>query len=332
MTRDSVLAILISADNYVSGEKISQKLGVSRAAVNAAVKQLRDSGYDVVSVTNKGYLLKNHPDILSRGEMLGILGDSRMEKVTVFSSVESTNTTLKNMARDGACEGTVVISDEQTGGKGRLGKKFLSPSGCGIYLSYLMRPTSGLDTISEITAWTAVAVCDAISDAYGFECNIKWVNDLLMNRMKIAGILTELSVEGESGHIESVVIGIGINVNEKDGDFPPELSEIASSIALQSGVACLPRARLAASLIKQLDTLVESWPSCRQVYLEKYRRCNITVGNRIAVHRTSESVPRTGTAVALADDFSLEVVFDDTKTHEFVKSGDVSVRGLYGYT
>ena len=138
------------------------------------------------------------------------LPGSISEKVHVFDSVDSTNDVLKDMARKGAPSGTVVISDCQTGGKGRRGRSFASPKGVGIYFSYLFKPESGFDKISNLTSWTAIAVSDAIYNAYGIDSQVKWVNDLLMNRKKICGILTEVTVEAESGLIDNCIIGIGI--------------------------------------------------------------------------------------------------------------------------
>ncbi len=326
--------MLINSSDYISGETASKTLGVSRAAVNSAVMSLRNDGYGIDSSTNKGYLLASRPDRLDHGSIGAFLPAERMADITVIPVVNSTNTYCKDLARKGAAEGTVVISDCQTGGKGRRGRKFLSPSGVGLELPYLMRPSTGIDRISEITCWTAVAVCEAIKDCYGVDSEIKWVNDVLMNRMKICGILTEASFEAESGTIDSLVIGIGININEKRSDFPEELSSIASSISIEKGGAVLMRSELAAALIKRLDELASGWPDAHERYLNAYRDLCITPGNRIAAYQTvaGESEARTGDAVSISDDFSLEVRFDGSASVTGLKSGEVSVRGLYGYT
>lgn len=330
MLKDDVLKLIYRENGYISGEAISRILGVSRTAVNTAVKNLRDDGYDIISSTNRGYLLKNDPDILSKGSVSAFLPDARSEDVYFFASVDSTNTVLKGLAAKGAGSGTVVIADHQTGGKGRRGRSFSSPSGAGIYLSYLFKPESGFDKISDLTSWTAVAVADAIRTAYGLDSNIKWVNDLLMNRKKICGILTEASVEGESGYIDTCIIGIGVNVNEQE--FPPELSEIATSVSIENGGKRFPRARLASEMIKTMDRLASDWPDS-SYYLERYRELNITTGSTITAYplMAGNGQGRTGTAIAINDDFSLKVKFSDGSTED-LKSGEVSVRGLYGYT
>ena len=326
--------MLINSSDYISGEAASKALGVSRAAVNSAVMSLRNDGYGIDSSTNRGYLLTDRPDRLDNGCIGAFLSGERMNDVTVLPVVDSTNTYCKDLARNGAPQGTVVISDCQTGGKGRRGRSFLSPSGVGLYLSYLMRPESGIDKISEITCWTAVAVCEAIRDCYGLDSQIKWVNDVLMNRKKICGILTEASFEAESGTINSLIIGIGININEKRSDFPDELEPIATSISIENGGKTFMRSELAAALIKRLDELASGWPSDHESYLEAYRSYCITTGNKIAAYTTiaEESEAKTGEALSIGEDFSLEVRFDGTDTITGLKSGEVSVRGLYGYT
>ena len=330
MLKDDVLKLISREDGYISGEAISRKLGVTRAAVNSAVKALRDEGYEITSSTNKGYLLTNSPDVLSKGSVSVYLTDDRASDLYVFDSVDSTNNVLKDLASKGAKSGTVVIADHQSGGKGRRGRSFTSPSGVGIYFSYLFKPESGFEKISDLTSWTAVAVADAIKNAYGLDSQIKWVNDLLMNRKKICGILTEVTVEGESGFIDTCIIGIGINVNETS--FPAELSEIATSISIENSGKVFERAKLASEIIKSMDKLKETWPD-NTYYLERYRELNITVGSRITAfpQMAENGQGRTGEAVAINEDFTLKVKFDDGSVSD-LRSGEVSVRGLYGYT
>lgn len=330
MLKDEVLKLIYRENDYISGETVSRKLGVSRAAVNTAVKALREDGYEIISATNKGYLLKNDPDILSKGSITAFLPDARSNDLYFFDSVDSTNNVLKEMASKGSSSGTVVISDRQTGGKGRRGRSFESPAGVGIYFSYLFRPESGFEKISDLTSWTAVAVADAVKKAYGFDSQIKWVNDLLMNRKKYCGILTEVSVEGESGLIDTCIIGIGINVNESS--FPDEISGIATSISIENGGQKFIRARLASELVRSMDELTAGWPGS-PYYLERYRDLNITAGSSITAYprMLENGQGRKGKAVRINDDFSLRVEFEDGSVED-LKSGEVSVRGLYGYT
>lgn len=328
------LSMLINNNEYISAENAGEALGASCSEISSAVIKLKSEGYGIDSSESLGYKLISRPDRLGYGDIGAFLTNERMNYVTVLSVVDSTNTYCKDLARKGAPGGTVVISDSQTGGRGRRGRSFLSPSGVGLYLSYLMRPDSGIEKISEITCRTAVAVCKAIKACYGLDSDIKWVNDILMNKMKICGILTESSFDNVSNEVDSLIIGIGINVNNKPSDFPEELSSIASSISAENGGSVFMRPELAASLIKELDILAAGWPGAQAEYLEAYRRSCITPGNRIAAYNTlaGESKPQYGEAVAIGDDFSLEVRFDGSDAITSIKSGEVSVRGLYGYT
>ena len=330
MLKDDVLKLILRENDYISGETISRTLGVSRTAVNSAVKALRQDGYSIISSTNKGYLLTEIPDILSKGSIASYLPDNRCGEVFFFESVDSTNNVLKDLASKGADTGTTVIADHQTGGKGRRGRSFASPSGAGIYLSYLLKPVSGFNKVSDLTSWTAVAVSDAIKCACGLDAQIKWVNDLLLNRKKICGILTEVSVEGESGLIDTCIIGIGVNVNESS--FPAEISDIATSLSIESNGKLYSRSRLASEMIKAMDKLAADWPD-NSYYLERYRELNITSGSRITAFplMIENGQGRTGTALSINDDFSLKVRFDDGSVED-LRSGEVSVRGLYGYT
>jgi len=328
-TKDYVISKLISTDGYISGESLSTELGISRAAINTAVKSLRNDGYDIESVTNRGYHLNNHPDLLTTGEVLALIHEDRMKTVTILPEVDSTNKLLKDLAYNGALEGTVVISDCQTAGRGRLGRSFVSPKGIGIYISYLLKPTTSPELVSKVTCWAAVAVRNAIYRVCGESPSIKWVNDLQMNYKKICGILTELNIESETGTINSVVIGIGINVNDCISDFPEEIRDIASSIRLElKQEEPIHRASLAAILIEELDKLSASFPELNEEYLEQYREACSTVGLDVSVvsaHNHTSEVPRLGTAVGIGDDFSLKVMFEDGHS-ECLSSGEVSVR------
>ena len=224
MTKDAVLAILRKENDYISGEHISRLLGVSRAAVNTAVKALRAEGYEISSSTNKGYHLDAVPNSISAQELAAYLDEARMQTVECLASVDSTNNRLRELALAGAPNGQVVLANEQTRGKGRRGRAFASPQDNGIYLSILFHPDTLPTDIVEITAWTAVATNNAIEEVCGVRAGIKWVNDLVIDRKKICGILTEMSVESESGYIQYLIIGIGINVNGQAEDFPAENS------------------------------------------------------------------------------------------------------------
>ncbi|MBQ6796849.1 MAG: biotin--[Clostridia bacterium] len=255
-----------------------------------------------------------------------LLGDGRMSRIHLFDCVDSTNRIAKDMLSDGAPDGTVIIADSQTNGRGRLSRSFLSPADSGIYLSYIIRPDSMTDSISSVTAWTAVAAANAVESVCGLRPGIKWVNDLVMNNKKICGILCELCHAADKSI--GIIIGIGVNVTAKDEDFPPELRRIASSISAQTGRS-VSRTELAAQLIKELDIMRGHWPDSGRKYLELYRRDCITLGKDVIV--TSGDNRKKAFALAVNDDFSLSVRFEDMTTQD-ISFGEVSVRGMCGYS
>ena len=339
MTKDSVVSILKNAKDYVSGEMISKELGISRAAINKAVKSLRSEGYTIDSVTNKGYILTDGPDHLTAGELQSYLGEQRMQRVVCLETTPSTNLYLHGVAYE-AADRTVAVANEQTAGRGRLGRSFESPKDTGIYLSYLMKPDVAPQDATTITAWTAVAVCKAIEKACGITPEIKWVNDIVLDKKKVSGILTEMSLESETGRIQSIIIGIGINVNEEAGDFPKELRDKATSLKIHSGKGH-SRARIAAAVIAELDAMYDAWPQAAGDFLEEYqRRCKMTAKEVSVIPvapATPEDIgkdaahtPRHAVVLGINQDFSIQVKYDDG-TMESLNSGEVSVRGMYGY-
>ena len=327
MTKDEVLAILKKEGGYVSGAAISQQLGISRAAVNAAVKSLRAQGYRITSATNRGYCLAHSPNCLSAGELRAFLSARRMETVLCLDTVDSTNSHLRQLAIEGAPAGQVVLSNSQTAGRGRRGRTFYSPRDTGLYLSMLLCPSDAPAATAALTAWTAVSVCDAVQEVCGVRPGIKWVNDLILSSQKVGGILTELSVEAESGHVQYVVVGIGLNVNTMPQDLPAEVRGQATSLAAEIG-RTVPRAELAAALIRRLDRMREDWPSRMEEYRQAYRADSITVGRAVCV-QTAQGMQK-GTAEAIQEDFSL-LVRRPAATPMVLNSGEVSVRGLCGY-
>lgn len=248
-----------------------------------------------------------------------------MERILHLDIADSTNNKLKELAAAGAPEGQIVIAQEQSAGKGRRGRSFASPKGAGIYFSYLFKPEKMTAELSALTAWTAVAVHNAIKAACGMETGIKWVNDLVLNKKKLCGILTEMSIE--DGHIKYVVIGIGINVNHKPADFPEEVREIATSLHIESGQT-FSREAITEELIKELDKLREDFPLGKKAYLEAYREACVTIGKEVCV--ISGDSKRHAKALRINDDFSLEVEYENGQ-RESLSSGEVSVRGLEGY-
>ena len=328
MLTDEVLQLLTAAGgSYRSGAEMSRQLGVTRMAVSNAVRALREQGYQISSVTNRGYCLNGRPDRLSPGDVLGLLPEQRRDTVRVFSTIDSTNSYLKREAMTGAPHGLCAVADTQTAGRGRSGRAFLSAPNCGIYLSILLRPKCPPAACATLTAHAAVAVCQAIQSTCAASPEIKWTNDILLGGKKICGILTELSLEGETGAVDSVVIGIGINVNNRSADFPPELDGIAGSIRMATGTVA-DRAALAAAVIRELDAMTEAWSSDPRAWLEPYRALCLTTGKDVRILRGDTET--TAFAEAVTDDFALLVRYPDG-SREALTGGEVSVRGLLGY-
>lgn len=329
MLRDDILSLLKSRpDVYLSGEAMSHSLGVSRAAVWKAVEALRRDGYQIDSVSNRGYRLVSAPDRLRAGELSGPL-EGRLigRELVCLDTVDSTNTEVKRRVAEGAPEGLAVLAGEQTMGRGRRGNSFQSLDGKGLYLSVLLRPQVSLKLLSELTAWTAVAVCRGIQACCGASPAIKWTNDLLLGGKKLCGILTELEFEAESAAPVRVVVGIGVNVSQTTADFGPELSQVATSLAQELGRP-VRRADLAGSILAALDDMYAAFPGGKAEYWAEYRARCATLGRD--VNLVGPAGVRPAFARDIDQDFALLVDYPDGATG-VVTAGEVSVRGLMGY-
>ena len=329
MLQDQVLALLKGAEGPVSGEGMSQALGVSRAAVWKAIEALRRQGYVIDSAPNRGYRLTASPDRISPGELAQALTGRRLgRELLCLETVDSTNSEIKRRAAEGAQEGLTVLSDCQTGGRGRLGRTFVSPAGKGLYCSVLLRPACPLEELLSLTAWTAVAVCNAIERVCGVRPAIKWTNDVMLQGRKLCGILTELGVEGESGQVDYVVVGVGVNVSQTEEDFGPEVAPVA--ISLTQALGSTPRrSELAAALITALDDMYAAFPQQKEDWLARYRADCLTTGREVRVLRRSGT--EQAFAEAIDENFALVVRYPDGR-REALSSGEVSVWGLSGYT
>lgn len=243
-----------------------------------------------------------------------------------FPMLDSTNDRLKAMARQGAPHGTILIADHQTAGHGRLGRSFHSPAASGVYLSMLLRPDCAPTELMHLTCATAVAMCDAVEKAAGFRPGIKWTNDLVFGKQKLGGILTELGFSSK-GTLDYAVIGIGINCSQRPEDFPEKIRTIAGSLSMVAGRP-IERNRVAAAITESLWHMSETLLTGKDALLEQYRKDCITVGQSISLLRGDEV--RYGTALDVDAQGALIVHFSDGHT-ETVNSGEVSIRGMYGY-
>ncbi len=329
MTKRAVLDLLRQADTPLSGQKMAQRLKLSRTAVWKAVEALRREGYEILSLPHRGYLLQVAPGKLSAEEIGSHLAEHPwQDRLVVLERVDSTNQFAKQLAASGAPQGTAVLAEGQEKGRGRRGRSFTSPEGMGIYLSVIFRPMDRPERLLHFTASAAQAVAQAVEEITGLSIGVKWVNDLVCGERKLAGILTELSVELESGLADYVVLGVGINCYQRQEDFPPELMELATSIYAQTG-HCPDRNALTAAILRHLHRLSETLLTEKAQWMAGYEARCLTLGKQVRV--LSAAGDRQALALGLDENGALQVEYTDG-TRAWINSGEVSVRGLYGYT
>lgn len=317
----------------VSGSILADKLNVSRAAIWKAIKELRREGYNIHAGTNRGYSLSTDSDLLSAEAILLYLRNTSVniskENIHVYKTLDSTNQLAKKMAVEGAAHGTVVLSEEQTNGRGRLGRSFFSPKGTGIYMSIILRPAGTAETALPVTTAASVAVSRALSQVIGIETQIKWVNDIYLYNRKICGILTEAVSDFETGTIEAVILGIGINYSTPQQNFPDDIKNTAGSVLNQtdniSNVAgtqtILSRSRLAAAVIDNVMTLAEDLDPA--LYIDEYRAKCFILGKDITVYQGNSRYD----AKALDIDSKGGLVVQKSDgTSIVLNSGEVTVR------
>ena len=306
--------------SFISGEIIAKRLYCTRGAVWKAIKALRSEGLEITAITNRGYCLNDSGDILSESGIRSNL--SRECDVFVLKSVNSTNAFLRGLAQSGAEEGTLVLACEQTNGCGRRGRKFFSPADTGIYMSILLRPGFSAQEAVKITAAAAVAVCLAVEKTLDISLNIKWVNDIYLNDKKVAGILTEASMNIENGLLDYAVVGIGLNVYNPENGYPPEISGIAGA-QLKERLP-ITRNKLAAEIYNNFMDLYEKLPE--NIFLEEYQKRLMWKNERIFVLSGADGKVKTP-AVMLGVDEScaLKVRYDDN-SEGIISSGEISIR------
>lgn len=324
--KTKILKILKQQEEHISGQQISDYLGVSRTTVWKVIKELREEGYEINSATNKGYLLTKSPDIITSDEIKSVLKTGCFgTEIHAYSEVTSTNKLAKEKASQGAQEGTVVIAEAQTAGRGRLGKVWESPYGSGIWMSLILRPPILPQDVSGITLIAGLAICQAIRELTNLQAYIKWPNDVVINGKKVCGILTEISAEMEQ--VNHVVVGIGINVNIED--IPKVLKKVATSLSIE-GEKRYVRKDIIAQVLMCFEGHYKAYiqEGSLKPILGQYKALCITLQNQVRVINkdgTYEATP-----VDINETGSLIVDKKDGK-RETITSGEVSVRGIYGY-
>lgn len=261
-------------------------------------------------------------------QIQGFLGDHPWrDSIQLFDLVDSTNTIAKALAFQGAPAGTVLIADRQSQGRGRLGRSFQSPGGMGIYLSCIIRPNCAPSDLMHLTCAVGVAMCDAVEAACGFRPGIKWTNDLVFEKRKLGGILVELGLNPQNHLVDYAVLGIGINCCQQEADFDESIRSMAGSLRMVTGTV-VDRNRVAAEMIRALHKMDKTLLTGKERMLGRYRADCITLGKQISVVRGEEV--RHGTALEIDGNGELVVRYDSGEIRS-VSSGEVSIRGLYGY-
>jgi len=319
--KTQVLEVLESnRGTFISGTELANKISVSRNAVWKAIKALEEEGYEISAIKNRGYSLSEETDILSEQSIQKYLKEyPDVFDIEVYKVIESTNNKAKALGAEGAAEGKVVLAEEQTGGKGRLGRKFFSPNGSGIYMSILLRPQVEATKALLITTAAAVAVAEAIEAVSDKEAKIKWVNDIFIENKKVCGILTEASLGMENGGVEYAVLGIGINVKEPKGGFPEEIEDIATSVFKEANTDV--RSQLVAQILERFWGYYQVL--CDKTYMEEYKRRSFLIGKEITVISGEER--RLATALEINDECQLKVRMEDGEEC-ILSTGEVSIK------
>lgn len=312
---------------HISGGHLAASLGVSRNAVWKAVKSLQEEGYDITAGTNRGYCLNPENDIMSVQSISKYLNPELSElRIEVYKTIDSTNNRIKEYAAQGRPEGMIVIAETQTAGRGRMGRSFYSPPASGVYISFLFRPKFTAQESLFLTTAAAVAAAESIEAVSGSRAGIKWVNDVFCHDKKVCGILTEASMNVETGLLEYAVTGIGFNVREPEGGFPEEIRDIAGPIFLnqnEHGMATSDgeaRSRIAAEMINRFWNYYKHLTE--RSFMEEYKRRSFLLGQQV---RTLSEPVITGQAVDIDDQGHLILECEDGRRVE-LSSGEVSVR------
>lgn len=324
--KDKILRYLKQAQDYISGQELCEIFGVSRTAVWKAIRQLQEEGYCIEAVRNRGYRLLESGDVYTEREIKDRMHTAWAGRHLIFlDEVDSTNLEAKRLAEQGALEGTLVVSELQRAGKGRRGRCWVSPKGSGVWMTLILRPSFGPEYASMLTLIAALAVEEGIYQTTGLRCGIKWPNDLVTNGKKLVGILTEMSTDVDT--IQYVAVGIGINVNQLE--FPEEIQATATSLALTLGEP-VKRADLVAAVMTAWETYYEIFLKTMDFSLlkDRYNERLVNCGREVRVLAPRNEY--TGVSHGITDGGELLVELENGEIREVV-SGEVSVRGIYGY-
>ena len=300
--KEEILRLLRSADGYISGQELCNRFGVSRTAVWKAINQLKEAGYEIEAQQNKGYRLMAAPDLMTEAEIKSLMHTEK-----------------------GYPSGTLVVADKQESGKGRRGRSWVSPSGTGIFMTLMIKPDINPNNASMLTLVAALAVAKAITSVTGEEAMIKWPNDIVVNSKKVCGILTEMNAQFD--YINHIVVGIGINVHNES--FPEEISQMASSLMIEAGGKRFHRAQIIAETMSYFEQYYDTFLKTQDLSALVREYDELLVNRNKSVRVLDPKEPFDGKAMGITP--KGELIVDTWESRKLVSSGEVSVRGIYGY-
>lgn len=321
-----ILKMLRESEDYVSGQQICERFGVSRTAVWKAINQLKEEGYQVEAVRNRGYHIIDSPDVITIEELKSQIDTEWAgNQVYYYDKTDSTNIRAKQLGEEGAPHGTLAVADQQSAGRGRRGRAWESPKGCSIYMSILLRPDIAPSKAPMLTLVMALSVVQGLKECIDLEFQIKWPNDIVLHGKKLVGILTEMSTEID--YINHVVIGAGINVNMKE--LPKELGEKATSLRIETGEV-IKRSPIIAAVMRKFEKNYSMFLELQNLekMQDEYNSLLVNIEKEVRILSGKEEynayalgINENGELLVRRDDGTLEAVF----------AGEVSVRGIYGY-
>lgn len=324
--KEEILRLLRSTDGYISGQELCNRFGVSRTAVWKAINQLKEAGYEIEAQQNKGYRLMAAPDLMTEAEIKSLMHTDWVAKeVLYFDTIDSTNTKAQELAEKGYPSGTLVVADKQESGKGRRGRSWVSPSGTGIFMTLMIKPDINPNNASMLTLVAALAVAKAITSVTGEEALIKWPNDIVINGKKVCGILTEMNAQFD--YINHIVVGIGINVHNES--FPEEISQMASSLMIEAGGKRFHRAQIIAETMSYFEQYYDTFLKTQDLSALVREYDELLVNRNKSVRVLDPKEPFDGKAMGITS--KGELIVDTWESRKLVSSGEVSVRGIYGY-
>ena len=324
--KEEILRLLRSADGYISGQELCNRFGVSRTAVWKAINQLKEAGYEIEAQQNKGYRLMAAPDLMTEAEIKSLMHTEWVAKeVLYFDTIDSTNTKAQELAEKGYPSGTLVVADKQESGKGRRGRSWVSPSGTGIFMTLMIKPDINPNNASMLTLVAALAVAKAITSVTSEEALIKWPNDIVVNGKKVCGILTEMNAQFD--YINHIVVGIGINVHNES--FPEEISQMASSLMIEAGGKRFHRAQIIAETMSYFEQYYDTFLKTQDLSALVREYDELLVNRNKSVRVLDPKEPFDGKAMGITP--KGELIVDTWESRKLVSSGEVSVRGIYGY-